>query len=122
LLSFVEQYRRLAPVPDDPAVEDSGQDLKGPAAVLRIGGTFIWPLVYLWLLPRTGYYATTPFFIAGYMLIFGQRRWRRILAVTAGIYAALLLVFTKLLFVPLPTGNWPLFYDFSNAFLVLIGR
>ena len=93
----------------------------GLRATLRIAGTFLWPLLYLWLLPRTGYYVTTPFFIAGYMYIFGQRRWLHLIVTTLGIYTGVLLVFTVWLFVPLPTGNWLVFYDLSNAFLVMLG-
>ncbi len=93
----------------------------GAWATLRIAGTFLWPLLYLWLLPRAGYYVTTPVFIAGYMYIFGQRDWRHLAFTTFGIYAAVILMFTAWLYVPLPTGNWPVFYDISNAFLVMIG-
>ena len=90
-------------------------------ATLRIAGTFLWPLLYLWLLPRAGYYLTTPVFIAGYMYVFGQRDWRHLAGTTLAIYAGVLLMFTVWLYVPLPTGNWPVFYDASNALLVMLG-
>ncbi len=93
----------------------------GLLATLRVAGTFLWPLLYLWLLPRAGYYVTTPVFIAGYMCIFGQRDWRLLTGATLGIYAGVLLMFTVWLYVPLPTGNWPVFYDASNALLVALG-
>tara|TARA_A100001037_G_scaffold205717_1_gene183991 strand:- start:6211 stop:6777 length:567 start_codon:yes stop_codon:yes gene_type:complete len=94
---------------------------RGLGATLRIAGTFLWPLLYLWLLPRAGYYITTPIFIAGYMHIFGQRNWIHLICTTVGIYVGVLLMFTVWLYVPLPTGNWPGFYDLSNAFLVMLG-
>jgi hypothetical protein len=78
------------------------------------------PLIYAWLLPRAGYYIATPVFIATYMSILGVSRWRTIALTTIAAYAALLLVFTRLLYIPLPTGNWPGFYDFSNWLLVLL--
>ena len=42
------------------------------------------------------------------------------LATTAGLYLGSLAIFSKLLFVPLPTGNWPGFYDFSNWLLEIL--
>ena len=88
---------------------------------ISIGATFALPLIYLWLLPRMGFFVTTPFFIAFYMLAFRERDWRYIIGVSIGIYLVILLIFSKLLYVPLPTGNWPGFYDISNAILVLLG-
>lgn len=89
-------------------------------AWLKILGTFLLPLLYVWLLPRMGYFATTPFFIAGYAILFGQRRLRNIVLVVCIVWGTSILVFAKLLYVPLPTGNWPGFYEFSNALLRLV--
>lgn len=87
---------------------------------LKLLAMFTLPLFYLYLLPRTGYYFTTPFFLSGYMLLLGERRLRHLVGTSLLFYGLSLLVFTKLLFVPLPTGNWPGFYDFSNWLLILI--
>lgn len=87
---------------------------------LRLLAMFGLPLLYVFLLPRTGFYFTTPFFLSGYMLLLGERRWRHLVGTSLAIYGLMLLVFGRLLFVPLPTGNWPGFYDFSNWLLVLI--
>ncbi len=89
-------------------------------ARFRLAAALLIPLLYVWLLPRTGYYATTPFFLASYMYVLGISSLRTILAVTSVAYAFLLLLFSKLLYIPLPTGNWPGFYDFSNWLLVLL--
>ena len=40
-----------------------------------------------------------------------------LIGVTLLIYILINLIFTSLLFVALPTGTWPGFYDFSNWFL-----
>jgi hypothetical protein len=92
----------------------------GLAFSLKIGGTFATPLLYVYLLPRTGFYVTTPFFLAGYMYLMGERRALHLLGSTLVIYGLSLLIFTTLLFVALPVGNWPGFYDFSNWLLIRI--
>jgi hypothetical protein len=100
--------------------EDGAEAEMDGQARLRLGAAIIVPLIYAWLLPRAGYYIATPVFIATYMSILGVSRWRTIALTTIAAYAALLLVFTRLLYIPLPTGNWPGFYDFSNWLLVLL--
>jgi hypothetical protein len=87
---------------------------------IKIAATFISPLIYLYLLPRTGYYLTTPFFIGIVMYLFGVRKLKHLIGTNLCIYAVLLIVFTKVLFVPMPTGVWPGFYDFSNWFLTVV--
>jgi hypothetical protein len=83
-------------------------------------GTFIIPLLYLFLMPRTGFYLVTPLFVAGYMALLGERRWLHLVGTTLFIYVLSLVVFTKLLYVPLPVGNWPGFYDINSFFVALI--
>ena len=36
------------------------------------------------------------------------------------IYGVVTLIFTRVLYVGLPTGYWPGFYDFGNWFVVLL--
>lgn len=98
----------------------AGEVRSGADARLRIVATFTLPLLYLFLLPRTGYFATTPLFLMAYMLAFRERSLKYMLATTVLLYAGSLAIFSKLLFVPLPTGNWPGFYDFSNRLLVIL--
>jgi len=86
----------------------------------RLLGMFALPIVYLLLLPGAGFYLTTPLFLSGYMLLLGERRLRHLVGTSLLVYALTLLIFAKLLFVALPTGNWPGFYDFSNWLLVHI--
>ena len=101
--------------PDAPEAAYSGLDAR-----LRIVATFTLPLLYLVALPRTGYFITTPLFLVAYMLAFRERNLKYMLATTAGLYVGSLAIFSKLLFVPLPTGNWPGFYDFSNWLLEIL--
>lgn len=102
----------------DPDGEASGAMDRGQR--LRLAAAMVVPLVYVWLLPRVGFFAATPVFIAVYMYVLGISSWRLIAVTTAVAYTALLLVFSRLLYIPLPTGNWPGFYDFSNWLLVLL--
>ncbi len=92
----------------------------GLALNVKLVATFAVPLFYVYLLPKTGYYATTPFFLSGYMFLMGERRLIHLIGSSLFIYGLTLLIFTKLLFVALPVGNWPGFYHFSNWLLVLI--
>jgi hypothetical protein len=91
-----------------------GRDLAGSL------GLFLIPLVYAWLLPRTGFYLTTPFFLIALLLYAGERRLGVIAATTAIIVFCIYLVFAKLFYVALPVGNWPVFYDINNWLLIAI--
>ncbi len=91
-----------------------------PVERLRILGVFAIPLVYVWSLPRMGFYVATPLFLIAYLAYLGERRWTRLIGVPLFIFALVNLVFTRLFYVALPTGIWPVFYDFSNWFIILI--
>ena len=82
--------------------------------------TFVIPILYALLLPYTGFFGTTPIFLAAYMLLLGERRWNYILAVTFFVYGLILFVFVKLLYTPLPIGTWPGFYEISNYITYLL--
>lgn len=120
IVSFLSD-RQSAKLSSEPTPADEAMAAEQPmdgAARLRLACAILLPLLYVWLLPRTGYFATTPFFIAAYMRVLGMQSWRVIAITTIVAYAMLLLLFSKLLYIPLPTGNWPGFYDFSNWLLV----
>ncbi|MGD9867688.1 MAG: tripartite tricarboxylate transporter TctB family protein [Hyphomicrobiales bacterium] len=101
----------------DPATDESLDAIAVAGLPLRIVAV---PVVYMIVLPWIGFFAATPLFLAGVMLAMGERRPGRILAVTALIFALIVLVFIKLLYVPLPIGNWPGFYDFGNWFISVV--
>ena len=109
---------RTQPASTDP--HDVTSDAMDGVARLRLWAAILLPLLYVWLLPRAGYFATTPFFLAAYMYILGISSWRTIVLTTSVTYVLLLLLFSKLLYIPLPTGIWPGFYDFSNWLLVFL--
>ena len=101
----------------DAVSEDSA---RGVSVQLKRLATFGVPVLYLLLMPRTGFYIATPLLIAGYMALLGERRLVNLVGTTLLIYVLSLIIFTKLLFVPLPVGNWPGFYDLSSFFVSLI--
>ncbi|MDH3670473.1 MAG: tripartite tricarboxylate transporter TctB family protein [Gammaproteobacteria bacterium] len=90
------------------------------ASMIRMGLTFVLPVVYASLLNYTGYYFTTPFFLAGYLYLIGERRAKWLVVVPCVIWVVLTILFTRFLYVGLPVGYWPGFYDFSNWLIVLI--
>ena len=126
-LCFVERVSRGGEndSTDDEGVDQAVELGKGAASSagirFRIICTFVLPLVYLWLMPRMGYFFTTPLFLASYIYLFGETRWKHVVGASFAIYGLMLLVFSKLLYVPLHAGNWPGFYDFSNALLIFLG-
>jgi hypothetical protein len=87
---------------------------------LNVAATLGLPLLYVLSMPKAGFYATTPLFLAAYLYLLGERRVRLLAGVALLIYGLILLVFSSLFYVALPTGTWPGFYDFSNWLLVLV--
>ena len=81
---------------------------------IRLAATLLLPVLYTLLLEYTGYYLTTPFFLAGYLYLAGERRPKLLIAVPAATYLLLTFLFTTLLYLGLPVGYWPGFYDVNN--------
>lgn len=123
ILSFLA-FRRNAPpkatVMEGAKEEESEKTVSGTIVTLKRLATFAVPLVFLLMIPRMGYYVSAPFFIAGFMLFLGERRIIHLVVTSLLIYAVTLFVFTKLLFVPLPEGTWPGFYEISSWILMLL--
>lgn len=104
--------------PGEPAAPFWSQFFAGGArANLTVAAAFALPILYVLLLPRTGFYLTTPLFLIAYLYVLGERRWRHLIGVSLVIYALMVLVFTTVFYVALPVGNWPVFYDLNNWLL-----
>lgn len=84
------------------------------------GGMIALPLLFAAMLQDFGFYALAPCFIAGVMYLMGERRLVPYLWVVPLIYLVLLLLFVKLLYVGLPTGNVSPFYEFGTALLTTL--
>jgi hypothetical protein len=78
---------------------------------------FIVPIGYVFLLPRAGFYVLTPVFVSFYMYLLGERSFIHLLLTMFLVVGGVYLIFTRLLFVPLPVGNWPGCYEL-NCMLV----
>ena len=64
-------------------------------------------LLYTRIIRYTGYVVATPLFVAAAMLVFAERKWYRIVLISAGTTAVLYLVFRMVFRVPLPRfGLW----------------
>jgi hypothetical protein len=106
-------YAGLAPAADGPEQPRDG-------ALGRRTGALLLPLAYAYLIPRAGFYATTPLFVALYLLLLGERRPVVLVSVPLLVFALVSLVFVMLFYTALPTGTWSGFYELSNAFLGLV--
>ncbi len=112
-----------APAIDSETAGEADGEAEAPARLPvspLLLGIFILPLAYLLLLPRTGFFFTTPFFILAFLWILQVRRPRLLIGVTATVYGLVLLVFVRLFYVALPVGNWPVFYDVNNWIVVAV--
>jgi hypothetical protein len=122
IVALVQFAMRLARALRDPDAEPSPRFWSqffssGARANIAVGLAFGLPVLYVALLRGTGFYLTTPLFLMAYLYLLGERRWAYLVGVALVVYALMVLVFTTLLYVPLPVGNWPLFYDINNWLL-----
>lgn len=69
---------------------------------IRLGIAILISYAYTRLLPLTGYVAATPFFIAGIMILFKEKNWVKIAAVSVITTGALYILFRIIFKVPLP--------------------
>ena len=62
------------------------------------------PVLYSFLIHRMGFLLITPFFLFFYMWVVGVKKLRTLIIMSVGIYAAIVIVFIKLIFTYLPPG------------------
>jgi hypothetical protein len=93
---------------------------EGPRQYWRLFAMLGLPVVYAFLLEPIGFYALTPVFILLFLILAEERRWPYLIGISLGLYAILVFVFGKLLYLSLPVGNVQIFYDFSNWILTVI--
>lgn len=87
---------------------------------LRLIAMLALPVLYAYLLAPVGFYVLTPIFIFLLLVLAGEKRWKYLIGISLGLYAILVYVFGKLLYLSLPVGNVQIFYDFSNWLLTFI--
>ena len=100
--------------------DESGTDYGDYGAVVKVIGVLGTAFVFTVLLKPVGFYFATPFFIALIGVLFGERRVKWVLGITAMIYTILLGLFLAVVLnAPLPQGNMSPFYDYSALILTL---
>jgi len=98
---------------------DDEADVSDSKTILRMIAVLLTPFLFAALLKPVGIYFSAPFFIAAIMWLFGERRLKAILIMTAVIYFVFIGLFLVVLNAPLPQGNTSPFYDFSAWILTL---
>lgn len=86
---------------------------------IRMFLIFVLPVVYVYGMHKMGFLLVTPVFLLVYMYVFGVHRIKKLVTVTLAVYAALILVFVKLIFTPLPQGVG-VFYTINGYMLGFI--
>ena len=86
----------------------------------QLGGMIALPVLFAAMMQDLGFYALAPFFIMAVMFLMGERRFGRMLVISAGIYAVLLALFVSVLYVGLPTGNISPFYEFGTGMVTIL--
>jgi len=85
----------------------------------RIALLFALPMAWVLAMHKIGFLLATPPFLLAFTWSVGVTRWRPLLIFSLGFYAAIVLVFYKLIFTPLPMGaGW--FNALNGKFLGLI--
>lgn len=89
-------------------------------AIVKRAAIFVFPLVWLYLAPRVGFYLSAPFFVLGMLWLMEVRSPINLIAVTGVIYCILLLIFTRFFFVALPVGRIDFLYDLNVIIINLV--
>ncbi len=99
--------------------DEDAPDFSEPGSLSRMVAVLLTPFIFAWLLKPVGIYFAAPFFIIAIIWLFGERRWKAILIMTAVIYVVFIGLFLVILNAPLPQGNTSPFYDFSAWILTM---
>jgi len=98
---FLLRLRARAGSGFDPAASLRLLRAAGSRENLRLAAALGLPLLYVFLLPWTGFYATTPAFLMAYLYCLGERRGRPLIVVPVVVYGLIILVFGSLFYVAL---------------------
>jgi len=86
----------------------------------HVGAILSLPIFFAAMLEDMGFYALAPLFSIMVMFLRGEHLPRPMMMVAGLIYGLLLLLFVKLLYVGLPTGNIHPFYDFGTWIVTIL--
>ena len=125
----LRQVRRFASPPTDHAddaaagalsADPTGGNSGASRPTAQFIAIFLLPFVYLFLVPRLGFYLMTPFFILALLFLMQVRSLMALALVTASAYGIALLIFTRFFYVALPVGRIEPFYGMNNAIIALV--
>ena len=110
LLLFGGSFRRSAVVaePDRASATeeaDGGGSESGAAGLVRVAVLLAWTVTYVLALPWFGYVVSSVVFLFGAGVVYGDRRWFRMLLTAFALPLTLLLFFEKVMIVLLPSGR-----------------
>ena len=105
---------------DGPPAELTGGNSGASRPSPQFVAIFLLPFVYLFLVPRLGFYLMTPLFIVALLFLMQVRSLLTLALVTASAYGIALLIFTRLFYVALPVGRIEPFYGMNNAIIALV--
>lgn len=100
---------------------EAASERSTPPAVLRMLFILVAPLILVWLLPRIGFVPFSLVFVFLLVLGFGYRHKVKAAVIAALSTGVITFVFTQLLFLPLPLGNWPGFYELNSTITWVLG-
>ncbi|MPZ89499.1 MAG: hypothetical protein GEU81_15830 [Nitriliruptorales bacterium] len=70
-----------------------------------LAGGFLLLFAYIWAVGPLGFVPSTLLFCVLFMLLVGERRWYALVSLPVALTAGVVLVFTRVLVVPLPRGS-----------------
>lgn len=121
LMHGLERYNQLRAAQRSQHDTDVSPPIDGEQGQsARLGISILVCAAYVFLLPKLGFFVTTPFLVTGFMIVFREYRWQHLLITSFVLVAAISVLFTRFLFVPLPTGNVEGFYEFNTAIVETI--
>ena len=121
LCLLAQKLRGIPDKEEEAAVEGSeGFAIEEKRSSWRLLWVLGLPICYAFILPYTSFYVTTPFFIAAYLFVTGERRPAWLIGTPIVISVVLIFFFTKVFYVGLPVGYWHPFYDISNWLVSVI--
>jgi putative tricarboxylic transport membrane protein len=105
----------LGPTADDAEAVARAAEADNPdaAQLWRLAAGFGLLFAYIYLMSMMGFVPVTVLFCVAFLLMVGERRWWMVAAIPAAVTVVVLVVFTRVLVVPLPRGQG-VFLEFST--------
>ena len=118
--------KSVANAQSEPALQTKSSQAKStpiaeqePSSIARVWLLFAVAMLYVLSMRYVGFYFSSLVFLVACLYIMGERRPLFLCLIPITIFLVINIIFTSLLYVPLPTGTLPGFYDFSNWFIIL---